>query len=329
MSLILHAGTHKTGTSTLQRAFDEHRQELLEMGVHYPDVRRSFDSDAAGHHAFVHAVAHEPHRPEVDAMTDDMADALATGHTVLLSAEPVYRHAIAGVPGDWWSRHLRYLERLASILPTDQIQIVLVFRRRDRFVESAYQERVANGFGKPFEDYAMGADRLLDYERQLAQFRRAFPVVTTGSYEQLAKAGLVGGFLDLIGVAPLGVAPLGGEPPKWERRATDARLTLWMAAAYRADPDPELVTQRRRFSKNPISTQLFPDDYGSVTLWTNRQARRRVLEQYGDHEPVEDERAPAVLTPRIERAIDDLFAEYLAAKGMVPPTRRTPRVGPS
>ena len=57
MRLILHAGAHKTGTSTIQRALFENRGWLRARGIFYPDPRPRFGSRFRAHHALAHALA--------------------------------------------------------------------------------------------------------------------------------------------------------------------------------------------------------------------------------------------------------------------------------
>lgn len=319
MRLILHAGTHKTGTSTIQRVLHDHRDAVREQGVHYPDPTPWFGDTYQAHHPVAHAFAHRGRR-DLDRAREflrNVADETADDETVLLSAEPIYRHVLRDRKGGWWKRHRAYLVQLAQELRDAgfDVHAVLVFRRRDEFVESLYHERVANGFGQPFAELLDNADRLLDYERQLRQFRAAFPRVQRLDYRSLAGDELVSSFLRAFGFTPPKFDDVG-----WDRRSTDARLSLWMAAAYAEDPDEELVTQRRRFAKNPVSDQLF-EDFGRRTLWTDIAARRALLDQYGDHDPIDDRRSPAELTPEIETRIDRAFDEYLVAKGLSPTGR--------
>lgn len=323
MRLLLHAGTHKTGTSTIQRVLHGHRDGLAEIGLRYPDPAPWFGDTYLAHHPVVHAVARRD-AGELARARDFLVaarDAAGDHDTVLLSAEPVYRHVLAGHQGRWWRRHRAFLQALASELDDlgFEVEVVLVFRRRDAFIESIYHERVAHGFGEPFEAMLGNADRLLDYDRQLKQFGETFPTVTALRYEDLAGPDLTPAFVRALGFEPPAL-----DRAEWERRSTDARLSLWMASAYAEDPDEELVTQRRRFGKNPVSDELF-DDFGRVTLWADPAARRELLDRYGDHDPVTDDRPVAHLTPEVERRIDEAFDRYLEAKGLTPTGRAARR----
>ena len=50
--LILHIGTYKTGTSSVQKFLDERRSELRKVGVCYPQVGMGDSTTAPGHHEF-------------------------------------------------------------------------------------------------------------------------------------------------------------------------------------------------------------------------------------------------------------------------------------
>ena len=54
MRLILHAGTHKTGTTSIQKALFDNRVLLREYGLIYPDGRGVYRKERLAHHGFVH-----------------------------------------------------------------------------------------------------------------------------------------------------------------------------------------------------------------------------------------------------------------------------------
>lgn len=311
MRLILHAGTHKTGTSTVQRALDEGREWLRGQGLYYPDARPHFAGEHRAHHPWAHSVADQG--PDAAAAQDfarSVAGALRADETALLSAEPVYRHVLRDLPGSWWDRHRAYLDAVAANLSPFRVEPLLVFRRRDRFLESVYHERVSQGYAHEFAHLVERSDRLVDYERQTGLFEAVFGTVHVGSYEHLTEMGLLDGFFAMVGAAP-------PTPPDeaWERRSPDARLVVWMARRNREADTPELVTQRRRFAKHPDTRNLF-DDFGATTLWTDDGRRRELLRAYGDDAPVADDRAPAVLDHDTEAMIDRTFSAYLEDKGL-------------
>ena len=53
--LLLHIGTHKTGTSALQESLSSHRALLLQRGIHYPDTSRPPWPELPKHCSVFHA----------------------------------------------------------------------------------------------------------------------------------------------------------------------------------------------------------------------------------------------------------------------------------
>ena len=52
MRLILHAGTHKTGTTSIQKVLADNREWLRERGLIYPDGKSAFGKTSIPHHRF-------------------------------------------------------------------------------------------------------------------------------------------------------------------------------------------------------------------------------------------------------------------------------------
>ena len=111
--LILHAGTHKTGTTTIQQVLADNRAFLRGHGLVYPDSTVPFGVSRAAHHPFAAALTGVEPAGEADAAAFRQAarDALPTGATLLLSAESIYRHQrgrpnrdFSLDPDDFWDR---------------------------------------------------------------------------------------------------------------------------------------------------------------------------------------------------------------------------------
>jgi hypothetical protein len=304
MRLILHAGTHKTGTSTIQRVLFDERKKLRRVGIYYPDPRPFFGRNEVAHHAFVHALARpDASQDAVTAFMSEMRRSTKADETVVLSAEPVYRHVLPQANGDYWAGRRAYLRTLREALHPFTVHALLLFRRRDRFIESVYHERVSKGLRASFPEMTKKSHQILDYAKQLEAFRSVFPAVQIASYEELSRSGLVAGFLDLLGYA------VDLRATSWERRSTDARITLWMAEQNRRDPDADRVAARRDFSHSRAARELFAD-FGQVTLWQDLGARRALLDAYDDLEPIDDVRPPAVLTAVDNERICAAFQDY-------------------
>lgn len=183
--LLLHIGTHKTGTTSIQRFCGLNRGALRERGIWYPpaDVGR-FPSHYA-HHRIAHAIAgRDPDFGIDDArhFFERVASGCRGGERVLVSAEPMYRHVIgdpdaSGKPSrdKRHEAHVRYARAVASVVAPFEVTVLVVLRRQDLFVESLYAEQIlATGYVRPIETFIAERDPLLDYHERLAGWAEVF-----------------------------------------------------------------------------------------------------------------------------------------------------------
>jgi hypothetical protein len=131
--LYLHIGTHKTGTTALQRFMEHFREKIdRELGLYYPKTGCIW----SGHHQFAWSVGvkKEGYDSELvlNKLVSDLKDELATSNTVLLSSEDF----------EWLSKvqAQQLKDRLQEIF--QQIKIVLYIRRQDSYVEAMYNQQV-------------------------------------------------------------------------------------------------------------------------------------------------------------------------------------------
>lgn len=180
MKVILHIGTHKTGTSALQSFCATNRNVLLTHGVHYPllpNRSRSFNFLAA-HIAFGRT-------KQVRRFFARAIDAASRAgvQTLLVSAESFY--AMTGLfyrlydrpCGDYWEHERKCVTSLRECLPTGvDCDIHCYVRRQDRFLESLYNQCVKHspGFGGEIAAFLTPMRDTLDYSRHVEIWEAAF-----------------------------------------------------------------------------------------------------------------------------------------------------------
>jgi len=203
MTLLIHIGTHETGTSAIQRFAAANRQPLRERGLWYPSYEEIGLAAHFGHHDFAHAIAGDSGRKFTLADAERFADLIRTDgradETILISAEPIYRHLVGA--GDYWSRRRDYIQRLRDIFAIEDSGIVAVFRRQDGFARSMYQERIkSTKYSKSFRKFLQDSARSFEYLNQIALFKERFAQLTVMIHEDMPDQGLVDAFFNRLGV---------------------------------------------------------------------------------------------------------------------------------
>jgi len=301
--LILHAGTAKTGTTAIQSALFNRREELRERGIFYPDPRHLGKAHNA-HHNLAHAYGNRPaFRKKAETFLALVREEAKEHETVVLSSEAAYRQ-LSGQSGGYWSRRAAYLKSLAVALSGFEVEVLLFFRRRDRFIESLYHENVLVGLPTgPFETFVQSHLNLLDYDRQVHAFQTEFPRVRITSYEA-ANGNVVKAFFALHGIDISSAA----EPR--ERLSIDGRVTMW--AAYEAERSgyrQEVLLSLRGFMKSGAANGLFADER-KVTIWRSAKQRAELLARFNDYDPITDDRAPVVLTKEVQELIGNAYQTW-------------------
>ena len=210
--LVLHAGTPKSGTSSLQRCLDVNRAALAAQGVWYPPAT---DTREPKHQDLVWALQ------EADAGA--LADCLETAlqrmprqtHTVILSTEGIFNH--------WWDYTPQAKAMLRSLAALFDFQLCVCFRSPESFAVALYAQYLRNPAREDTAGQVYGQD--IDFADALADewFRKhldylgfcyeAEALFGPGRVQPLIVAGdAVGAFLERYGIRGI-VAPKVRENP--------------------------------------------------------------------------------------------------------------------
>ncbi len=204
MTLFLHIGSHKTGTTAVQRFADSHRAVLRERGLWYPSYEEIGLPGHYGHHHFAHAVADAARGrfslADAERFAEMVRRGRRKGEKVLISAEPIYRHVLKG-PADYWAQRQAYVARLKAILGLDDVTVLAVLRRQDGFARSLYQEKIkSRKYSARFRQFLVEQRYEFEYHRQLSIFKTVFGTVDLLIYEDLQQAGLIDAFFAHLGI---------------------------------------------------------------------------------------------------------------------------------
>lgn len=209
MRLILHAGTHKTGTTSIQKVLADHRDSLRRQGLIYPDGGAAFPNSSVPHHKFSHILTgvEDGWREKAVAFIAGATESARPGDALLISAEPVYRHVFGYAGWDrftdpgYWTGRKRYLEVLAGVLRDFEVEVVLFLREKESFSRSLYHEVVVDKghWSGGYEEFMTAFAPWFEYDRQISLFRSVFADVRIFSYEDASSAGLLSSFFGIIG----------------------------------------------------------------------------------------------------------------------------------
>ncbi|WP_299287710.1 hypothetical protein [uncultured Tateyamaria sp.] len=140
--LFIHIGAHKTGTTTLQRCFDENSAALAALGVTYP--RSNWFHHSQHRLAFALKGMRDPVQkdiPDFDREMDALNAAVASAKTpnVFISSE------------EFFSCSADSVQRLKDRLDVESTHIVATVRRPDTMFVSMYNQKAKqpnNGFNR-------------------------------------------------------------------------------------------------------------------------------------------------------------------------------------
>jgi hypothetical protein len=256
VTLYLHIGLHKTGTSSLQNFLIRNKEALAAAGYLWPRA----GSTGGGHHNLGYELLGKPRF------------APAAGGLAALAAElEGARNAIVS------SEELEFLElaqvrRLREGLGDRRVRVLIYLRRQDELIASTYAQQVRMGSALgTFEEYALASlyNPRFDFTQLLARWGHVFgreslnvAVVcgeTTGERlfaDFLARVGLAD-YAEAFGKPPrsLNVTPGANEVELIRRAArllrkggrpldTELLKRVQQAAAERVAREPDLQTDK-------------------------------------------------------------------------------------
>lgn len=293
--LILHVGTHKTGTTSIQRALALHRRRLRERGIRYPDYTGIGLPSHYAHIGVANALAEQ--HPQISAedavrffefVRGQVGDYSAT----IISAEPMYRQTLGAVAPQsapdaaaYWEMRDAYIARLRAL--TGPAEIVLVVRRQDEFAESMYQEHVkVTRYSGSFQTYLRQFWFHFAYADQADAWARHFGPVRIVPFDAikgenitqrfLAELGIQGGRLETEGMQNIGMPhdgvilkrQLNGMP--FPRDLLDRFARAMTADDFRAAVTPG----KRSFFADAAARQAFLSRHDAGNLRLARMAAR-------------------------------------------------------
>lgn len=284
MKIVLHIGTHKTGTSALQSFCGFNRESLMERGVLYPKLANKSNSFnfLAAYLAF----------GRIDDVRRFFARAVkaaqrVNARTILVSSESFYAmtsffYRLYDRPcGDYWEYERQCISTLRTCLPNGvECEVYCYVRCQDRFLESLYNQCIKHevGFGGDIVAFQGCMRDSLDYIRQLEIWEEVFgsDAVHVHSYERVADQ-LPEDFLNwaLNIVSTEGFTPLGERAnERLSRDLLEYKRILNRIGLSRADAATAMVQVIRL-------AQIMGDD-GSHHDYLSSGERQTLIQEFAE-----------------------------------------------
>ena len=202
--IVLHIGTTKTGTSSLQSFLDRHTDSLAEAGFVYPAAGRVGQARMTHHNLYYETRLSDQGNDTYDPSRGGWKDVLSEVDNVprqtgIISSEG-FQYSVAS-----------QVDRVAEILNGRRVKIVVYLRRHDRWLESAWNQRARFGrVSLSFADFFETDGKVVgDYSRTLSPWLKSFgdASVDVRVYDSIADVpGIIADFTSayVSGMASVG-----------------------------------------------------------------------------------------------------------------------------
>ena len=137
LKLIIHAGTPKTGTTSLQTYLDKKQRKLREKGILYPhNIEKLQNSSAPKHQWFEKNLVTTHLGNFLENFKNIISQVKKDTHTIILSSEGIYNY--------WWDFPDESKDILCELSKLFDIEVWVWFREPLVFIESYYKQCVRN-----------------------------------------------------------------------------------------------------------------------------------------------------------------------------------------
>ena len=137
LKLIIHAGTPKTGTTSLQTYLDKKQRKLRSQGILYPHNIKSIQNPTAPKHQWFEKNLVSMH---LDNFFENIKNIISQvkydTHTIIISSEGIYNY--------WWDFPNESKEILQALGTLFDVELWIWFREPVAFIESYYKQCIRN-----------------------------------------------------------------------------------------------------------------------------------------------------------------------------------------
>jgi len=192
-SILIHIGTHKTGTTSIQQFLVRASDQLREDGILYPEAGRPDDRAPHGHHTLAWSIQQRQGLENLEGWEEVVCEIRRSScPRILLSSEVFETCSVSEI------------RQIRSFFPDSKVRALGYLRRPFSYMVSMYKQHIrAWGETRPFWQFADAKMHLLDYPSLLDRWRQGLGEgqLTARSFEQCCKSkGLEASLLDVLNV---------------------------------------------------------------------------------------------------------------------------------
>lgn len=285
MKLILHIGTHKTGTTAIQRALSQNRSTLLEHGYWYPQYNEILSGKPKN---YAHLDIAKGVMGESAAI--DKSDALTflstlhskafekkNVHTIIISGETFLRGKLGG--GDKWSGIENFQKTISAQLSEfSDIEVHVTLRAYIDYLESLYNEHVkATTYSKSIISFHRDYSERFSYRKLVETWSKNVATVKVSVFSQLTGSNMVFKWCETVL----------GKPIANELRVTETSANLsWKLPLVEIKRKINSLNDRDFSAKSRSSLNQFNNSqhvvnaYGEKLSWLSESQKESIATQH-------------------------------------------------
>lgn len=202
MTIVLHIGSHKTGTTAIQRYLARHREPLSQQGIWYPRDSELLEGgrDSYNHLNIARSLdctgkAKTYGKDQLQRMVSALVARSLDYDTTIVSAEAFWRIGFGRHPADGdnsilWTRKQNNVAHIRQLFgEATDVTVVAALRERSAYLQSSYSEFIlATYYQQSIHKFLPYIQHVSDYLQQLETWQGQFPVRAL-SYEHLCGQG--------------------------------------------------------------------------------------------------------------------------------------------
>lgn len=264
MTLYLHIGAQKTGSTTIQEALYHHRDMLRKTGLDYPDPETD-DTHRTSHYNAMRGFFSD--KPKDVAGTKSFVSRVnGLSGDVLISTEVISNWPVMlqrETPEAYWTRKRGILQQIRDSFVQKQVRIIYCVRHRASYLKSLFNQHLKM-LDQPSISIQDELETFLDKElirsdsdAQIKVFRDVFGDVQVIDFDAHAKAGtLLSAFTALLDRdIDLRHAEVKNVSPDWTSLELQ-RLQHTLGITPIAQPDPPKRTAYNAMIEELVSGSI-------------------------------------------------------------------------